>query len=626
MKNFLKYNRRNTNKVFIGNIPLGKGEPVRLQSMTNTNTSDIEATVNQIIKIAQAGADYVRITVPTSSDANKIVDIKNLLLKKGFDVPLIADIHFSAKAAEISAKVIEKVRINPGNYSDKKQFKHIEYTDKEYSREVKKLKENFIPLLKICKEHNTTIRIGTNHGSLSDRIMSRYGDTPLGMVESTMEFLRICDKEQFKDVVISMKAGNPIVMIHANRLLVKTMEEEDMNYPVHIGVTEAGNNDEGRIKSAIGIASLLVDGIGDTIRVSLTEAPEKEIPVAKFITEIFNENKLKEFTAPLINVSDEFDPFSYHRRKSTVAGNIGGENVPVVISDISEEINRHTVLQAGFEYVAEDNSYKTNDSTADYLYIGENKNTDILPKGAKIIYSGNLQVNEKRGCKLWNLNDAASRKEPKEQIFIKFNAKDIYDFDFALLKGFQNSVLVLDLSEVASPVHAGRSFFFLLEKYNLMNPVILMQKADKISEPEIVKLSGEIGALFIDGFGDGIWISTKKDDIKKAGELSFGILQACRTRITRNDYISCPTCGRTLFNLEETTAKIKEKTAHLKGLKIGIMGCIVNGPGEMADADFGYVGTGKGKITLYKKQKVIKRNIPEEDAVNELLKLIEQYS
>ena len=625
MNKLLKYNRRDTNKVYVGNIPLGKGEPVRLQSMTNTDTSDIEATADQIIKIVQAGADYVRVTVPTLSVAEKIVDIKKLLSEKGFDVPLIADIHFSPKVAEISAAVIEKVRINPGNYADKKQFKPVEYTDEEYFRELEKLEEKFIPLIDICKEHNTTVRIGTNHGSLSDRIMSRYGDTPLGMVESTIEFLRICKKEKFNDIVISMKASNPVVMIHASRLLVKTMDEEGMKYPVHLGVTEAGNDDEGRIKSAIGIGSLLVDGIGDTIRVSLTEAPEKEIPVAKYITEVFNEKILNEFKPPLTDTSSEFDPFSYHRRKSTIIGNIGGDNVPVVISDISEKVDQYSVIQSGFELDPTDNSYKSNDSTADYLFIGENQISDILPEEAKIIYSGNSYINDERSKSLFNLNEVSSLKEPKEINFIKFNANDIYDFDFTLLKDFQNSVLVLDISEVVSPVHAGRSFFFLLEEHRLLNPVILMQKVDKISERNIVKLSGEIGALFIDGFGDGIWISAKKDDIKKARELSFGILQACRTRITKNDYISCPSCGRTLFNLEETTAKIKEKTAHLKGLKIGIMGCIVNGPGEMADADFGYVGTGKGKITLYKKQEVIKKNISEKDAVDELLKLIEQY-
>lgn len=618
MKNPLKYNRTKTTTVKIGNVSMGGNFPIRIQSMTNTDTSNIEATVEQIIKIVNAGADFVRITVPTSVVAEKIIPIKDLLKAKGYDIPLVADIHFSPKAALISAKYLEKVRINPGNYADLKQFKHIEYTDEEYKLEVENIEKNFVPFLKVCKENNTAVRIGTNHGSLSDRILSRYGDTPLGMVEATMEFLRICKKEKFNDIVISMKASNPIVMIHATRLLAKTMEAEAMNFPIHLGVTEAGSENEGRIKSSVGIGTLLADGIGDTIRVSLTEAPEIEIPVAQAIINIFNKEKLAKFEAnKLINFSF-FNFYSYKKRKTFAVENIGGDNVPIVISDISKDVSKENILKSGYIYNSKKDTFKITDLSADYLFTGNNETS----------FNGNLKyISNKKFENSYEIKNITNYKDEKTNnlMFLELDVNKFLEYDFELISKNKNIVFVLDICNSHSPIHAGRSFFLFLEQNEIKNPVIIKHKLKFYNEKSLVQASAEVGALFIDGFGDGIWISSEDESISELNELSFGILQACRTRVTKTEYISCPSCGRTLFDLEETTAKIKAKTAHLK-VKIGIMGCIVNGPGEMADADFGYVGTGTGKITLYKNQDVIKRNIPEKDAVEELLNLIEQYA
>ncbi len=601
IENYFKYKRNKTHKVFIGNIPLGENEPIRLQSMTNTDTSDIEKTVMQIIEISEAGADYVRLTVQTSKVAEKLKDIKSKLKEKGFNIPLIADIHFSPKAAVVAAKIIEKVRINPGNYADLKQFKHIEYTEKEYAEEVEKLKENFIPFLDVCKKHKTAIRIGTNHGSLSDRILSRYGDTPEGMVEATMEFLRICKAENFNDVVISMKASNPIVMIYANRLLVKKMHEENMDYPLHLGVTEAGNELEGRIKSALGIGTLLADGIGDTIRVSLTETPAKEIPVAEKIVDIFNPSFLKNTEINCKVNLKNYNFTEYNKRKSFERMNIGGDNIPVVISDISKKKNEEGIKESGFVYNAGNDKFVKTDLSADFLFAENTEITAKLPNEIKII----------------------TQNDP---LFITIQSEKINQSLFNELNNSANSVFILDLTNSVSAVHEGRAFFSELNERKIKNPVILKYSFKKIDEYAVLKASAETGALFIDGFGDGIMISGGENDISKANELSFGILQACRVRISKTEYISCPSCGRTLFDLEKVTAKIKKKTAHLKGVKIAIMGCIVNGLGEMADADYGYVGTGSGKITLYKNKEVMRRNVPESEAADALLQLIEQYS
>ncbi len=617
VKNYTEYSRNKTHKVFIGDIPMGSKEPVRLQSMTNTDTNDVEATAEQIMQIAKAGADYVRITVQTSKVAESLPKIKALLQQQNCKVPLIADIHFSPKAAEKAAKIVDKVRINPGNYADVKQFKHIEYSDEEYAAEVAKLRTNFVPLLKICKAHNTAIRIGTNHGSLSDRILSRYGDTPKGMVEATMEFLRICKAENFQDVVISMKSSNPSVMIFANRFLVLQMHKEGMSFPIHLGVTEAGNELEGRIKSALGIGSLLADGIGDTIRVSLTESPEKEIPVAEKLVAVFKTEKQAKNKFAIKEPTRRF--LEYKRRKSLPILNIGGEHVPIVISDISEKQNAEGIAESGFIFNHKKQNFEKTDLAADYLFVKDAKQINPVPELVNILSQ------ETEGIVL-NKHKKAQSKEAATAHFIEINAKDIGKEAFKDLKQAKNTVFILNLSSCAFPVQAGRAFFLQLEEHGIHNPVVLKLLFPEINEPAVLKSSAEIGALLIDGFGDGIMISGGKNAIAKANELSFGILQACRTRISKNEYISCPSCGRTLFNLEKTTAIIKEKTAHLKGVKIAVMGCIVNGPGEMADADYGYVGTGTGKVTLYKNKEVVQRNIPENEAPDKLLKLIEQYS
>ncbi len=617
INNYFEYERNKTRKVFIGNIPAGADEPVRIQSMTDTDTLDTEATVNQIIEIAKAGADYVRLTVQTKKTAEKLRDIKNMLKAKKYDIPLIADIHFSPAAAEVAAGIIEKVRINPGNYADLKQFKHIEYTDEEYASEVEKLKENFVPLLNICKKHNTAIRIGTNHGSLSDRILSRYGDTPLGMVEATMEFLRICKKSNFNDVVISMKASNPLIMIYANRLLVDKMHEEGMSYPLHLGVTEAGNGLEGRIKSASGIGTLLIDGIGDTIRVSLTENPVKEIPAAKKITEIFSEKKLRKYKSPFKISGFVKNYYAYEKRRSLKKGIIGGNNVPVVISDISGKNPVETLLECGYIFDKQKNKYIKTDLASDFLYA-ENKNPEYTyPENPNIICRINSSKKNNR------FKEYESQADKQKYTFVEIDASKLEEESFKNLKK-SDAIIVLNLSFVDSPVHAARVFFAKSAEYDILNPVIFKQYLKQSDEHAILKLSGELGALFADGFGDGIWISG--GNLKENNNLSFGILQACRMRITKTEYISCPGCGRTLFDLEKVTAEIKKETVHLKGLKIAVMGCIVNGLGEMADADYGYVGAGNGKITLYKNKEIMKKNVPEAHAVKELLKLIEQYS
>jgi len=624
IENYFKYKRNKTHKVFIGSLPLGDNEPVRLQSMTNTDTLNIEATVSQIIEIAEAGADYVRLTVQTSTVAEKLKEIKDLLLKKGYDVPLIADIHFSPKAAVVAAEIIEKIRINPGNYADLKQFKHIEYTEKEYAEAVEKLEENFVPLLEICKKNNTAIRIGTNHGSLSDRILSRYGDTPEGMVEATMEFLRICKAEDFNNVVISMKASNPLVMVYANRLLVEKMRNEAMNFPLHLGVTEAGNELEGRIKSALGIGTLLADGIGDTIRVSLTEAPAKELPVAKHIADIFKPGTFDNFEIRYHVNSGDFRFTEYNKRKSSEIMNVGGGNVPVVISDISKRNTFEGILESGFTFNAEKNQFIKTDLSADFLLTDDVEINGNLPEEIKFLAKKSIGSNI---CKsVYYKEISFSENTLNERMFVWIKVSELNETVFHNLKKIPNSVFVLDFTSSVSPVHAGRAFFVKLNELNIHNPVILRYCFEEINDFAILKASAEAGALFTDGFGDGIMISGGKNDISKANELSFGILQACRTRITKTEYISCPSCGRTLFNLEEITAKIKEKTAHLKGIKIAIMGCIVNGLGEMADADYGYVGTGSGKVTLYKNKEVMQRNVPENEAPDVLLQLIEQYS
>jgi len=608
--NLLKYKRRKTIEVNIASTPLGGNNPVRIQSMTNTKTIDTEATVEQTITLYNAGAEYVRITAPTIKDAENFAEIKKLLQNKGYEIPLIADIHFSPKAAEISAKIIDKVRINPGNYTDKKRLASYEYTEEEYKIEAAKIKDKFVPLLNTCIENNTAIRIGTNHGSLSDRIMSKYGDTPIGMVESTMEFLRICVEENFNNVVISMKASNPIIMIHATRLLVETMNNEDMSYPIHLGVTEAGSESEGRIKSAVGISSLLADGIGDTIRVSLTEAPEKELPVAKLLADLsFTDDNDTDFDYSQLNLG----LFEYIKRETFSVKNIGGNNHAAVISDFS---SIKTKEQLNLEI--------NKNLSPDYIFV-ENKIDGVDYKEIGLILNFENYKEEENTYPLFNYKSYINSSIKNAELnFIEIDEFLLSELKHNKLENDETVVYILNTTQNKSPIHHGRSVFYQFLENKITNPIIIKAENSFINDKFLVESSAATGPLFIDGFGNGVFIKSSKENIEKQVDTSFSILQACRARISKTEYISCPSCGRTLFDLEEATAKIKSRTSHLVGLKIGIMGCIVNGPGEMADADYGYVGSGYGKINLFKGKEVIKRNIPEKNAVNELLNLIEK--
>ena len=621
------YSRFLTREVKIGEVPLGGNNPIRLQSMTTTDTLDTKATVEQSIRIIEAGADYVRITAPSIKDAENLAEIKKELRKRGYRTPLIADIHFTPNAAEIAARIIEKVRVNPGNYADKKKFEVIEYTDSQYESELEKIFLKFSPLVKICKEYGTAIRIGTNHGSLSDRIMSRYGDTPAGMVESALEFVRICEDLKFYDIVLSMKASNPQVMVHAYRLLVSKMIELGMNYPLHLGVTEAGEGEDGRIKSSIGIGSLLEDGLGDTIRVSLTEESEFEIPVCKKLVERYalrtNKTNIPEIKVNPIN------PFEYNKRLTREVENIGGKNVPVVILSAAKTLfNSNAGLkEIGYNYNENFNKWIISDIAPDFIYLGKSDLNYNLPESLKKIYDFKYWLNNNNSDNfypLFNFEEFSNADKYSEKInFLKISTTQIYSEDFKNISLKDNTVFVLETENENAFSDLRRAFIELIN-LRYKNPVVLFRKYNAVNEAEkfLIDSSADIGTLLIEGFGDGIWLESKyvADGIINRG--SFGILQASRTRISKTEYISCPSCGRTLFDLQETTAKIREITSHLKDVKIGIMGCIVNGPGEMADADYGYVGSGPGKITLYKGKTIVKRNVNTDTAVDELVKLI----
>lgn len=626
-----QYSRYKTREVYIGEVPLGGNNPIRIQSMTTTNTLDTIATVEQAIRMVKAGCDYVRITAPSINEAKNLLNIKNELRKRGFNTPLIADIHYTPNAAEVAARIVEKVRINPGNFVDKKKFQIIEYTDKQYEEELERIREKFIPLLKICKEYGTALRIGTNHGSLSDRIMSRYGDTPLGMVESAMEFLRICNEENFHSIVLSMKASNPLVMVEAYRLLVNKMESEGMNYPLHLGVTEAGFGEDGRIKSAVGIGTLLEDGLGDTIRVSLAEEPEFEVPVAKILVDRYKE---REKHSPIIEIEDiPIDPFSYNKRETFEVSNIGGKNVPRVILDFSkEEISYSTIKKAGYNYSAKIDKWFLNDTVADFIYTG-NKDFQIeIPANLKLIYDYSKWINvtnKLNSIPLYSsIEEFLNADLHSEEInFVKIKINDVFSEAFEKIKNNRTVVFIVETNNLHGMAEQRRIFFeFILR--DITNPVIIKRDYQNINQEKLLLYSStDLGALLIDGFGDGVWITFEsKDsnniDVSFINKTLFGILQAARVRITKTEYIACPSCGRTLFDLIEVTNRIKEKTEHLKGVKIAIMGCIVNGPGEMADADYGYVGSGPDKITLYRGKEIVKRNIPSENAINELIDLI----
>ena len=642
-----EYSRYETREVYVGDVPLGGNNPIRIQSMTITDTMDTVATVEQTIRMVDAGCDYVRITAPSINEAKNLQNIKDELRKRGYTVPLIADIHFTPNAAEVAARIVEKVRVNPGNYADKKKFQSVEYNDTEYDAEIERIRAKFSPLVKICKEYGTAMRIGTNHGSLSDRIMSRYGDTPLGMVESALEFVRICEDLNYYDIVLSMKASNPKVMVQAYRLLIQKMEENNMNYPLHLGVTEAGGGEDGRIKSSVGIGTLLEDGIGDTIRVSLTEDPEYEAPVAISLVKRYDTRTNHSPIKPINEIP--IDPFNYNRRESFEIAGMGGKNVPVVFADLRDEkiISTDDLKETGYLYDKETDKWMMSDTAADFVFLGSNALPFDCPKSLKPVYHFKFwlkQGSSKDSFPLLNVDEFLTNENLSNELnFLSISLESLNSELITKIKKDKKTVLVVETQNKHGMAEQ-RRFFFELINQNIKNPVIIKRNYKNISADELrLYASTDFGALLLDGFGDGVWIEfsgefnapTENDKYVKSfvvGEsvnklinrTLFGILQATRTRISKTEYIACPSCGRTLFDLQETTEMIRRRTEHLKGVKIAVMGCIVNGPGEMADADYGYVGSGVDKITLYRSKNIVKRNIPAKNAVDELINLIKE--
>jgi len=603
------------------------------------------ATVEQSIRCIEAGSELIRITAPSKREAENLANIKNELRRRGYTTPIVADIHFTPNAAEIAARIVEKVRVNPGNYIDKKKFEVIEYSDAEYQEEIDRIRDRFTPLVKICKEYGTAMRIGTNHGSLSDRIMSRYGDTPLGMVESAMEFLRIARNENYHQILLSMKSSNPQVMVHAYRLLVKTMFEEFGEcYPLHLGVTEAGDGEDGRIKSAIGIGTLLEDGLGDTIRVSLTEDPELEIPVCKDLVRRYGigiQRSEGENIPTIEKIS--YDPFSYQRRETFSIENIGGKHFPVVIADLSkiEKIKRDDLKMIGYRYDAELDKWNIGEAAADYIFTVNRELNFALPGTLKVILCHNVWVNASEKEKYFPILDSDQYLDDNclKSSNINFVMIDCFsegysqprlNILFTKLQSDRTAVICLSCSG-KNAMQSIRRMFIELENNEIRNPaIVICDSTDEDMNKSLIHYSAEAGSLLLDGFCDGVCFrhhfADKKisTDFRLLNSISFSVLQATRTRISKTEYISCPSCGRTLFDLQETTAKIRAVTNHLKGVKIAIMGCIVNGPGEMADADFGYVGSGPGKITLYRGKEIVKRNVNSDVAVEELVNLLKE--
>jgi (E)-4-hydroxy-3-methylbut-2-enyl-diphosphate synthase len=644
-----EYKRRVARVVNIGDVPLGGDYPIRVQSMTTVDTMDTLGSVEQTLRMVEAGCEYVRITAPSTKEAQNLLEIKKELRRRGCNVPLIADIHFTPNAAELAARIIEKVRVNPGNYADKKKFEDIAYTDASYAAEVERIRERFRPLVKICKQYGTAMRIGTNHGSLSDRILSRYGDTPLGMVESALEFLRLCEEENYYDVVLSMKASNTQVMVQAYRLLVQKLDEEGLQpYPLHLGVTEAGEAEDGRIKSAVGIGTLLEDGLGDTVRVSLTEAPEAEAPVARMLIDRYTHRAAEAQPIKPVAVGEEpINPFQYFRRVTHEVANFGGLNVPRVIVDLSRlpQLEYADLRAAGHLYSPFLDKFQMADHGADYIYTGEYPAPFMLPNGLKEIVNYTAWTAAGRRPDHYPLLTAdrymadqllgeVSNRHPQ----LNFLLLSLNTLDAALLARLREDptvVVAFDTTNAHAMPELRRAFFELINNHVNCPVIIRRSYPDQAAEQTQLDAATDVGGLLIDGLGDGVVLCTDLlpaeqpraawlDTITGLNQLSFGILQAARTRMSKTEYISCPSCGRTLFDLQETTAMIRKRTDHLKGIKIGIMGCIVNGPGEMADADYGYVGVGKGKIALYRGQDVIKKAVPEALAVDELIELMRE--
>ncbi len=663
------YKRLATREVKIGDLLLGNFHPIRVQTMTTTDTMDTIATVEQSIRCIEAGSELVRITAPSKKEAENLLNIKNELRKRGYSTPLVADIHFTPNAAEIAARIVEKVRVNPGNYVDKKKFEQIEYTDAEYAEEIDRIRDRFTPLVKICKEYGTAMRIGTNHGSLSDRIMSRYGDTAMGMVESAMEFLRIARGETYHNIMLSMKSSNPLVMVEAYRLLVKTMFDEFGEcYPLHLGVTEAGDGEDGRIKSAIGIGTLLEDGIGDTIRVSLTEDPEFEIPVCKDLVKRYERSpkdgkteRPKDAAGKRENSSGladlwtsrlAYSPFEYKRRETFAVDNIGGKHVPVVVADLSkiEKITPVHLQSIGYTYDGITDKWTIADAAADYVFTGNQLLDFALPGTLKVIvYPAAWELAEDKTKYFPIYSDSGYADAENKSARINFVMVDcsgemeLNNYPYFDQLANEPSVVLCLSSTNSNAMQSVRAMMNELIRRSVKNPVVLITDSGwQTPDEHLIHFATETGALFLEGMGDGICLGynsqAQMENIQSSGRTylevkdiyqftnntAFSILQATRTRISKTEYISCPSCGRTLFDLQETTAKIRAVTNHLKGVKIAIMGCIVNGPGEMADADFGYVGSGPGKITLYRGKEVIKRNVNSEVAVDELINLIKE--
>lgn len=552
--NDFNYRRRHSSTVQIGNVPLGGDNPIRIQSMTSTSTLDTDASVAQCRRIFDAGADYVRLTAQGVREAHNIGEIRAALHAAGYTNPLVADIHFNPKAAFEAAATTDKVRINPGNFVDAaRTFKKLEYTNEEYAAELEKIRRAVVPFIAICRKHHTAVRLGVNHGSLSDRIMSRYGDTPAGMVESAMEYLRIFREENFNNVAISIKASNTVIMVETVRRLVAEMDREDMHYPLHLGVTEAGDGEDGRIKSAVGIGTLLAEGIGDTVRVSLSEEPELEIPVARKLVDYIT---AREGHAPISGCfAKAYNRIAPERRPTNAVGSIGGQNVPVVATALSP---------------------------ADVAAIATKPDFFLS------------DVN-------WKAVDASAKSE-----------------------GFSDDDVLLLTSHHANPVGEIEAFIHRLWDNGCKAPVVVRMSYDDANEEDVqVKAGADFGALLLNGLVDGIVLDAPNlPNNADAVAYSFGILQAARRRTTKTEYISCPSCGRTLYDLQHAVKEIKAATSHLKGLKIGIMGCIVNGPGEMADADYGYVGAAVGKVSLYKGKECVERNVPQDVALTHLIDLI----
>jgi len=635
-----EYSRYKTREVFIGDVPLGGNYPIRIQSMTITDTMNTNATVEQTIRMVEAGCEYVRITAPSMNEARNLENIKKELRARGYTVPLIADIHFTPNAAELAARIVEKVRVNPGNYVDKKKFEQFEYTNQEYQEELERIRERFTPLIKVCKEYGTAMRIGTNHGSLSDRIMNRFGDTPLGMVESALEFVRICEELDYHSIVLSMKASNPQVMVQAYRLLIQKMEEEGMNYPIHLGVTEAGGGEDGRIKSAVGIGALLEDGIGDTIRVSLTEDPEYEAPVAISLADRYKKRSMHKMIKQVSEIP--IDPINYNKRETFAVSGIGESSVPVVVADYGSRkiLSSKDLSDIGYKYDEPSDKWFLADAATDIIYLGNQNINFEIPENLKLIIDQDTWQkldSKKLRFPLFNKREYLKSKTFSHQI--NFLELELIDLDEELLTKIKNDnklVLIVNTDNEHGMAEQ-RRFFFELINQGIKNPVIIKRDYQNLSLDDIrLYSSTDLGGLLLDGLGDGVWIQSENRDSDTNSKLTFvkeskekfinrtlfGILQATRTRISKTEYIACPSCGRTLFDLQETTEMIRKRTEHLKGVKIAIMGCIVNGPGEMADADYGYVGSGVDKITLYRGKEIVKRSVPSSQAVDELIELI----